>query len=120
MKATLMNSTLPNDVYLGDPLTPLVDAFGKAELEQAGGLMVLCARKLNRWDWISIDAIVSILTGNPKHYNVPFFRPDAHGLVKSGFAQWQDEPGKTIRFTEEGLYCLFNRAHWSKEKDGAP
>jgi len=103
----------PSDVVLGTP--PLVDTMGRAEAELAAALIVrACQVRGDAWQAVSPDAIVKVIqedvaAGREPVTSMnrnPFWRPDAHDLVKRGGAEWVGAEGVVLRLTPKGLASL--------------
>lgn len=102
---------------------PLIGTFGRAELEFAAALMVLaCRDNGDTWQAVKPREVGNAMQlagekGKEMHHlkGNPFLpRPDIHGLIEKGFAEFDGNPedGCPIRFTAKGLEvlakCVFN------------
>jgi hypothetical protein len=101
-------------------VTPLIGTFGKAQAEFAACLMVrACVRHGDVWQDLSPQQIGAAITADIDEktdplYSLrcnPFFNPDIWELVERGFAEWVDEPGKSVRFTSNGFDAM---RKWTK------
>jgi len=109
----------PSDVYLWRGLLPLIDTFGRAELEMAAACIVrTCVQNGDVWQWVILPMMGAALgedLKNDKRWQElnrnPFTpQPDVRGLVKAGFAECDGDidavPCGPVRFTEAGLAVL--------------
>ncbi len=103
----------PSDVVLAG--MPLVDTMGRAEAEAAATLLVRACQSLgDAWQDIEPRAIGEVIKADlaagreplASLNRNPFFRPDAHELVRRGFAEWVGEAAGALRFTPAGLERL--------------
>lgn len=109
----------PSDVYLWRGLLPLIDTFGRSELEMAATCIVrTCVQNGDVWQWVTLPMMGAALgedIKNDKRWQElnrnPFVpKPDVRGLVRGGFAECDGDidvvPCGPVRFTEAGLDVL--------------
>ena len=109
----------PSDIYLWRGFLPLINTFGRAELEMAAACIIrTCAQNGDVWQWVTLPMMGTALDEdlkNDPHWQAlnknPFApQPDVRGLVKRGFAECNGNidtvPCGPIRFTEAGLAIL--------------
>ena len=101
----------PVDLLRFMPFLP--NAFGRAELEFAGVLVVLWHYDQKHVDWQRVSpktvvewALASELPIVVKLRNNPFFLPDFEGLRVKGFVEGWENPSDVGIFSAEGLARL--------------
>lgn len=103
----------PSDVVMWRAVMPLIDTFGRAEMEAAAALIVLvCQRRGDVWAPVSAKSVGGelrsvIADGVEPWASVnrnPFFRPDIRALISKGFAQWVGgDESQVVEFTAAGF-----------------
>lgn len=116
----------PSDILLHDPI-PLTDVFGRAEAEQAAGLMISAlVASDDTWRGVTpkeigefLKSVIDAKEDPPVWMNNPFFKPDIDDLIKREFAEWvgDDSEGRSrpVRFTPYGMRKL-RRCQWNKAR----
>lgn len=109
----------PSQVFL-NAVPPLTATMGRAEREHAAAMLVRVCQVLGD-EWQSVEPVTlgrvirdDLAAGvEPwKSLNTnPFFRPDFHDLVATGFAEWREKApgtpgGPPIAFTPKGIEAL--------------
>jgi hypothetical protein len=105
----------PSQVELGP--VPLCATMGHAEAEFAAALIVLaCRARGDEWQAVTWKQVGEVALADLKAEREPaclwltnpFFRPDAHDLVKRGYARWigSDDGISPVELTPEGIEKL--------------
>lgn len=106
----------PSAVLLDRSFPPLIDTFGKTEVEIAAAFVVrACQVEGDRWQPVTMTALGRVLRADMEAKTDPlyalsanpFARPDFHRLVAGGYAKWDgDGEPKALELTPAGITAL--------------